>query len=472
MALSRNLPTFGGRVVIVGFGSIAQGLVPLLFEALGLAPGQVKIVSSGEHSGALAQAMGLDVLVRPLDENNFESVLQPLLREGDFLLNLAVDVCSLALVRLCCRLGAFYLDADNQPWPGRYENPELTPTQRSNYALREEMLAFRREQPQGPTACIAQGANPGLINSLLKVAMLNMAADVDLRVAMPDSRRGWAALARSLDIKVIHVAERDSQTTPQRRRRGEFVNTWSVDAFVDEGLQPAELGWGSHEKHWPEDAQRHGYGCDAAILLSRPGMATRVRSWTPLEGPYHGLLVTHAESISIPDFLTVREQGRVVYRPTVHYAYHPCDDAMAAIHELAGRHWRQQPHKRILREEITEGEDELGVLVMGNPRGSYWYGSRLAIAQARALMPHNNATSLQVVAGILGAMAWALRNPKMGVVEPDEIDHRVVMDAALPYLGEVVGVWGDWTPLQDRNPLFPEPKDPDDPWQFLNFRVT
>jgi homospermidine synthase len=435
-------------------------------------PAQVTVVNGVEDGREVAQALGVEMLVRRLTEANYEQVLQPLLHTGDFLLNLAVDVCSLDLVRLCHRRGAFYLDADNQPWPGRYENPALSPSQRSNYALREEMLAFGRAHPHAPTACITQGANPGLVNSLLKVALLAMAADLHLDVRPPENRREWAELARRLQVKVIHVAERDTQTTPRRRKRGEFVNTWSIDAFVDEGLQPAELGWGTHERHWPADAQRHGYGCGAAILLDRPGMGTRVRSWTPLEGPYQGFLVTHAESISIPDFLTVREGGEVVYRPTVHYAYHPCDDAVASIHELAGRHWRLQGHHRILREEISEGRDELGVLLMGNPRGVFWYGSRLSIEQARSLLPFNNATSVQVAAGILGAMVWALQNPECGVVEPDAIDHRVVMEAALPYLGEVAGVWGDWTPLKDRSPLFPEPQDRDDPWQFVNFRVS
>jgi homospermidine synthase len=472
MGGSRRVASFGGRVVIVGFGSIAQALVPLLFEALGVTPAQVLVFDSVEDGQGVARAQGVELRVQALHASNFEAVLPPLLGPGDFLVNLAVDVCSLDLVRLCHRCGAFYLDADNQPWPGRYENPALSASQRSNYALREEMLAFGREHRSGPTACITQGANPGLVNSLLKVALLAMASDLGLPSAAPESRAGWAALALRLGVKVIHVAEHDTQTTPQRRRHGEFVNTWSVDAFVDEGLQPAELGWGTHERHWPADAQRHGYGCDAAILLDRPGMATRVRSWTPLEGPYHGFLVTHAESISIADFLTLREQGQVVYRPTVHYAYHPCDDAVASIHELAGRNWRLQARHRILREEITEGRDELGVLLMGNARGVYWYGSRLAIDQARALLPWNNATSMQVVAGIVGAMVWALRNPRLGVVEPDEVDHRVVMDVARPYLGEVVGVRSDWTPLQDRNTLFPEPRDPDDPWQFLNFRVV
>lgn len=469
--MSRKLASFDGRVLIVGFGSIAQALVPLLFETLELAAAQVKVLTHDPDRAGVARTLGIALLQRPLSQSNFFEVLDPLLRPGDFLLNLAIDVCSLDLLRMCCQRGAFYLDADNQPWPGRYDDPALPPTQRSNHALREEVLAFARAHPGGPTACITQGANPGLVNSLLKVALLNMAADTGLAVAPPQSREDWGRLARSLDVKVIHVAERDTQTTPRRRRRGEFVNTWSVEAFVDEGLQPAELGWGTHERHWPADAQRHGYGSDAAILLNRPGMGTRVRSWTPLEGPYHGFLVTHAESISIPDYLTVREDGRVVYRPTAHYAYHPCDDAVAAIHELAGRNWRLQAGQRILRDEISEGRDELGVLLMGNARGVYWFGSRLSVEQARGLLPFNNATSLQVVAGIVGAMVWALRNPARGVVEPDAIDHRVVMAAALPWLGEVVGVWGDWTPLKDRSPLFPEAKDPDDPWQFVNFRV-
>lgn len=80
--------------------------------------------------------------------------------------------------------------------------------------------------------------------------------------------------------------------------------------------------------------------------------------------------------------------------------------------------------------------DELGVLLMGNAKGVYWLGSRLTIEQARALAPHNSATSLQVVAGILGGMVWALRNPDCGVVEPDDIDDQPVMEVAAPYLGD------------------------------------
>ena len=52
-------------------------------------------------------------------------------------------------------------------------------------------------------------------------------------------------------MKVIHIAERDTQTASVAKQRGEFVNTWSIDGFVGEGNQPAELGWGTHEKSLP-----------------------------------------------------------------------------------------------------------------------------------------------------------------------------------------------------------------------------
>lgn len=461
-----------GKLVMLGFGSIGQAILPLVFRHLGVRAARVRIVKTSEDRSGIAKEFGVEVIATAIHEGNWESVLEPLLEEGDFLLNLAVDVSSLALIELCHRRRALYLDTCNEPWRGRYDNPSLPPSQRSNYALREEMLAFRLNHPSGPTAVVTQGANPGLVSSLLKQALLNMAADERLGAPTPGCGQEWAELARRLNIKVIHVAERDTQVCERRKNRDEFANTWSTDAFIDEGLQPAELGWGSHEKHWPGGASRHGFGCDAAIYLNRPGFGTRVRSWTPLEGSYHGLLVTHAESISIADHLTLRKNGAIAYRPTVLYAYHPCDDAVLSVFEIAGKNWKPQHQRRILRDEISSGIDELGVLLLGNAKGAYWYGSRLSIEQARELAPYNNATSLQVAAGILGGMVWALRHPEAGLVEPDDIDHETVLQVAAPYLGEVVGVYGDWTPLQGRSSLFGEEVDRDDPWQFINFRVT
>jgi homospermidine synthase len=189
-----------------------------------------------------------------------------------------------------------------------------------------------------------------------------------------------------------------------------------------------------------------------------------------MEGPFHGFLITHNEAISIADYFTLREGAAVAYRPTVHYAYHPCDDAVLSIHELAGKNWEMQKTQRLMQDEIVSGVDELGVLLMGHARGAYWYGSQLSIEDARALCPHNNATSLQVTAAVLGGVIWAMENPNAGVVEADQISHARVLEVATPYLGKMAGAYSDWTPLFERAVLFPEELDPD-PWQFKNFRV-
>ncbi len=145
---------------------------------------------------------------------------------------------------------------------------------------------------------------------------------------------------------------------------------------------------------------------------------------------------------------------------------------MLSLHEMAGRNWRPQEEQRLIVEEIVTGVDELGVLLMGHGRGAYWYGSQLSIDEARELAPYNSATSLQVVAGVLGGMVWAIENPQAGIVEADELDHKRVLEVARPYLGPVVGAYSDWTPLQGRGFLFPEDTDPSDPWQFKNVLVA
>ncbi|WP_448187332.1 homospermidine synthase [Azospirillum sp. sgz301742] len=463
---------FTGRMVIVGFGSIGQGVLPLIFRHIGIKAEQITIVTAEERGHDEANEYGVRFLNLPLTKDNFVQVLTPMLGKGDFLVNLSVDVSSIALVEFCHEVGAFYLDTCIEPWPGGYTDPNLTPSLRSNYALRESALGHKVKYAGGPTAVLTHGANPGLVSHFIKQALLDIARDTGVKADVPKDRAGWANLAAELGVKVIHVAERDTQVANQPKKVGEFVNTWSIDGFVSEGCQPAELGWGSHEKALPADGRRHEFGSDAAIYLLRPGASTRVRTWTPLEGPFHGFLITHSEAISTADYYTVKQGDKVIYRPTVHYAYHPCDDAVKSVHELAGKNWRMQPSKRLMMDEIVSGIDELGVLLMGHKKGAYWYGSRLSIEETREIIPYNNATSLQVTVAVLAGIVWAIENPTAGVVEPEELDFQRVLEVCSPYLGKVVGAYGDWTPLEDRGVLFPEDVDTDCPWQFKNFRVV
>jgi homospermidine synthase len=460
-----------GRILMIGFGSIGQGVMPLVLRHIDVKPERISILTADERGRDEAERYGIEFLVEPVTRENYRALVGGRLNRGDILVNLSVDVSCVALMELCQERGALYVDTVVEPWQGTYTDPALTVSQRSNYALREHALALKARYSGGHTAVICHGANPGLVNHFVKQALVDIAGDTCEAAPVPNSQEGWAHLARDLGIKVIHIAERDTQVCDRPKDVGEFVNTWSIEGFAAEGRQPSELGWGTHEKLMPTDGLKHDFGCDAAIYLMRPGCTTRVRSWTPLEGPYHGFLITHNEAISIADYLTLRENGEAVYRPTCLYAYHPCDGAVLSLHELNGKNGRPQPRQRLIVEEITQGVDELGVLLMGNSRGVYWYGSRLSIEETRKLVPCNNATSLQVAAAVLAGIIWAIENPNRGIVESEQMDFARVLEIAKPYLGEVVGVWGDWTPLKDRGTLFPEDIDASDPWQFKNIRV-
>ena len=239
---------------------------------------------------------------------------------------------------------------------GRLHRSRPAARARTNYALRETALALRETKTRAPTAVLTHGANPGLVSHFVKQALLNIAADTGVEHGDPNTRDEWArARAQARREDHPHRRARHAGRRPTPKEPGEFVNTWSVDGFVGEGCQPAELGWGSHEKNWPRDGKRHDFGRGSAIYLMQPGAGTRVRTWTPLAGHFHGFLITHGESISISDYLTIKKGEQLVYRPTVHYAYHPCDSAVLSVHELAGRNWIMQERKRLI-----DGRDRQG----------------------------------------------------------------------------------------------------------------
>ena len=464
---------FSGRIVFVGFGSIGQGVLPLMMRHIGTSADRITIISADERGIDVARHFGVKFIIEPIKPENLRTLLEPLVGVGDFVVNVSVDVSSIALIEFCQERGALYLDTCIEPWPGGYTDQSVPAARRTNYALREAALSLRDRHKGGPTAVLTHGANPGLVSHFVKKALLDVAAATGVKADEPSSREGWAALAKQVGVKVIHIAERDTQVSPVRKRVDEFVNTWSVDGFVSEGCQPCELGWGSHERHFPADGNRYDFGRGSSIFLSRPGAATRVRTWTPKAGHFHGFAITHGESISISDYLTVKENEAVTYRPTVHYSYHPCDDAVLSVHEFAGRNFVMQSEQRILMDEISSGGiDELGVLLAGHQKNAYWYGSQLSIDEARELCPFNNATSLQVCVAVLSGVIWAMENPRLGIVEPDEMDYRRNLEICMPYLGPVVGEFTDWNPLTGRESLFTEDLDREDPWQFKNVRVV
>src|SRR5690606_3769619 len=351
---------FAGRIVMIGCGSIGQAVLPVLGRHVTLEQEQVVVLSADEQGRIIAEDCGAHFMHAHLTPGNHRKILNRHVRPGDLVLNLSINVSSLDLIRFCADREALYVDTSIEPWPGVFANPMLDMRQRTNFLVREKALQLAQELgPDAPTAVVDHGANPGLVSHFVKRALLDLDRKLRKGAAQPKSREDWANLARELEVCVIQIAERDTQASDRPKRHGEFINTWSIDGFVDELMQPAELSIGTEEKNVPKGARQHRTG-SSTLYLPRPGGGTFARSWTPSVGGYQGMLVTHDEVFSIADYLSLRDGRKFVYRPTVMFVYHACDDAMLSALELEGRGWQMQPARRRLGEDIVAGMDELG----------------------------------------------------------------------------------------------------------------
>jgi homospermidine synthase len=135
--------------------------------------------------------------------------------------------------------------------------------------------------------------------------------------------------------------------------------------------------------------------------------------------------------------------------------------------------WEITSNQRIMNEEIIDGADHLGVLLMGHPYKSWWTGSLLNIHDSRKLIPKQSATTVQVSSAVYAAVAWAMANPNSGYMVPDDMPWREVLSYAEKYWGGYHSAAADWDPLMHRNDLFKgwngRVYDESDPWQFSNF---
>ena len=165
---------YDGPIVIVGFGSIGKGALPLILRHIDPPRKRMVVIDPDDSARRLAELEGVRFIKSALHPENYRKVLTPLVK-GGFLVNLSVDVSSAALIRLCREIGALYLDTCIEPWAGGYVDKSKPLAMRTNYALREEVRAIRGE---GPTAVIAHGANPGMVSHLYKHALVRLAADL------------------------------------------------------------------------------------------------------------------------------------------------------------------------------------------------------------------------------------------------------------------------------------------------------
>lgn len=478
-----------GRIVILGCGYVSAAVQQVLLNC-GVDASRMTIVDADDTKRTRAEPAtyrGAQWRTVRLDRDNLADELDELTSKGndvDVVINLTYDVSTEQYLEWCVQRGVPSVDTSVEKWDpyDDWTAPQPLRTLSWRHAeLRAEMQTWA-DSDRWPMMVVEHGANPGWVSHATRAALGSYVTRYADRLMPNDAatvRRAWdagryAQVAQRMGLRVIQIAERDTQVSAHPRRPDEFVNTWSVDGFRSEGGAPAAVWLGTHDQppsNW-QFVNPPGVTDDRTICGPRPGMETLVRSYVPPFGPTLGYPIDHGEILSIGRALSVpAAAGGLAYSPTVFYAYWPCDAAVASIHALRAASYDRPQRQRIMTRDIISGADYLGVLLLGD-HGGLWHGSCLDIHETRQLVgAGHNATTLQVAGSVAAAAGWALANPNRGLCTPDDIeDWQGVLDDASRWLGPMPFVPVEWTPNDGpTSPAEPAARNVDGLWTLGAF---
>src|SRR3954447_22774945 len=151
-----------GPIVMIGFGSIGKGMLPLIERHFEFDKNRFTVIDPVDTDRSMLDVRGVTLVNKALTPDNYREILTPLLTEGGgqgFCVNVSVDTSSRAIMELCRELGALYVDTVAEPWPGFYFDKTKSQGDRTNYALRQEILNACAARPGGTTAVSCCGAN-------------------------------------------------------------------------------------------------------------------------------------------------------------------------------------------------------------------------------------------------------------------------------------------------------------------------
>ena len=248
---------------MLGCGSVGQCTLPLVLRHLEMPASRITVVDFADVRPKIQEALKAGVTYRQarLTQANYTSMLAELVGPGDAIVDLSWNVETLDMLAWCGERNVLYINTSVEEWDPYGDIENKSPYERSLYSrqMRIRLLKarFNSNNPRSATAIIDHGANPGLVSHFTKQALLAISKTM-LEKGVPspigittkafealaaDAGRqtegAFARLCQATGTKVIHISERDTQVSSQPKAIDEFVNTWSIEGFFEEGTAPA-----------------------------------------------------------------------------------------------------------------------------------------------------------------------------------------------------------------------------------------
>lgn len=427
---------FDGTFVLLGFGSIGNAGLDVIFNHIELDPNRFYVVSESFDRAEMHQDHGVSFVEKSLTAQNMDEVLDGFFNNGSgILVNASVNICSKALIDYCQRRSILYVDTSFEIWADLVGSEDMI----NNGGRFSDIQQAKQRFSGGASAITCHGANPGIVSHFAK-RLVSMLGQEELGPAFipPRSQTDWAELARKLGITSIIITEMDDQQPDKPHTEKMALNTWSIYGLLEEASEKICVPYGTHE---PVNEAIAPYVLDASgvryLEVDTRSALYHSLGYSPTFGVFSGMVIPHVEAFTIANYFSLRDDDKNLYQPTSYFCYQPCPAALDTVTNASRNDWHPDGPVRVMLEEIDRGIDSLGVMVFRNTTDEVvWYGSEVSTETARDYKT-TNATSLQVIAGLISSILYVMANPRKGLLEPEDLDTDFILGIAEPYLGNV-----------------------------------
>ena len=459
---------FNGKIVQFGFGAVGKSFYEKLHKEIKVNEYEYYVISMDKYEfNAYARLGGIaqNFIVSQITKDNYKEIFGNLLKEGDLLIDFADTVGTKDICSWCAENNIMYLNTGEADWPDNWYS-----IFKENLKKRE-LIKLHKDNPNTNKYPIVlhHGNNPGLVSHFVKAGIEyiykhQLKKDKKLKKLIEENKFNEAA--KYLNIKQIHVNDIDLQEVKDNYSDDTLFSTWCIDSFFFEMLSEATLDYGPHENI---DYKKECNMCDDdnGFMEFRNIAAEKMcRTYYP-NGYFEGYLVPHEETISISQNLEVKENDKVVYRPSVMFIYRPCKYAVNYMKNAKVNNYpdvdtnkpldKEDPNgdtiirgyiypkkaEIIYQEKIDSGTEYVGVLIIGDNFKPVWVGNRIETSYLYKKKKDSywqTPTITPVAMSALAAVCWMIKNKdKGGIYFPDEInDYKYIIKHAEKYISKTI----------------------------------
>ena len=415
------------KYVFWGLGSVGRSFLDKLKENGYFNPDSFYLIDSSlEAKDYFIQEGGKpeNVTIGLIDKDTVQKYLD-IMEEGDYILEFCCDIKNTLVLKYCLTHKIHYIFTADASWRN-----DLEWTSCHQHFL--EYLDIKKEYKDYKTTSIIEfGMNPGMVSMFVKQGIREIVEHDDSRFVRKNreklreflDKNEFGRVAKLLKIEDVQEVDNDDQETNIPYENGTCYSTWNVWSYYYETVSSPELALSTKSRF-------RGYGkiydCDFKDLFLAPykaGFEYKDASWSA-QGRMIGHISTHEEIFSIRQLLTFGK-----YKPTVHFLYSPCKYANESIKQFKDK--EPTSFRLIKKEEITSGGESVGVIIQGKRFKTRYFGNYLDTTKEKEC-----ATILQVSASAFAAFQYMIKHPNEGMLFPEDLDDKEVVEIAKQYLKE------------------------------------